>query len=296
MTALALTGAFLEGVGEARAAWEGEELAPSLGRALEEGRGAWPGLEVPPAAFARALGARVEVGLGPEGLGKLHAGDLYLACGCVLGMPAAVNTFVERFLSQVPQHLSRLRVRPDLVDEVRQELAHKLLVAVPPEPPHLASYGGRGPLGGWVAVCAQRLALTALARREESPAFAGADPLERAVAGAPDPELEVARAHLRQDFEEAVRAALATLSPRDRTLLRLGLVSGLSCRKVALMYGVNAATVARWNAAIRAGLLAEVERFLKDRRGIEPSELPSLLGLARSQLELSLSGLASGPK
>jgi RNA polymerase sigma-70 factor (ECF subfamily) len=65
---------------------------------------------------------------------------------------------------------------------------------------------------------------------------------------------------------------------------------------VALMYGVNAATVARWNAAIRAGLLAEVERFLKDRRGIEPSELPSLLGLARSQLELSLSGLASGPK
>ena len=110
------------------------------------------------------------------------------------------------------------------------------------DPPHLASYGGRGPLGGWVAVCAQRLALTALARREET-AFAGAEPLERAVAGTPDPELQIARAHLRQDFEQLsrlssqseVRAkgqrfASSALGAAEVTLFARGVRQGAECR------------------------------------------------------------------
>jgi RNA polymerase sigma-70 factor, ECF subfamily len=107
----------------------------------------------------------------------------------------------------------------------------------------------------------------------------------------PDPELHVAKAHLKEDFESAMRTALRALSPRDRLLLRLSVVSGLSCRKLGVMHGVHAATAARWIERIRDEILTSIQRTLRDKQGIDPADMPSLLGLVRSRLELSLAGL-----
>lgn len=270
------------------------ELGELLAAALTEARAPWPDLAIPDADFLRYLGARIDPSAGDAktALTNLHLSDLYLACGCALRREDAITTFVETHLGDVPKYLARLNLQPALCDEVTQELSQKLLVAAPPDTPRLLTYTGRGALGSFVAIAAQRIALNLLARRSQhAQAPAARDPLETALMTSNDPELMLQKAHLRQDLETAIRQGIARLSSRDRMLLRLSVVGGLSCRKLAEMYGVNFATVSRWLVAVREALLGNVQAYLRDKRGIDPDELTSVLGLARSQIELSLSGV-----
>jgi RNA polymerase sigma-70 factor, ECF subfamily len=274
------------------------EAEPGLEAALADAharaQAALPLLEIAAERFAGFLGAKVdpeETSL--EALARLHIEDLYLALGCALGATPALQWFVGQQLGQVPRYVGRLSRNPALAEEVQQELARRLLVSDAPELrrlPRIASYNGRGPLDSWVAVSAQRTALTMLQRQRTGVPDATAE-LERVLTASPDPELQVARAHLKENFEWAMRTALRALSPRDRLLLRLSVVSGLSCRKLGVMHGVHAATAARWMERIRDEIFASIQRTLRDRQGIDPADLPSLLGLVRSRLELSLSGL-----
>jgi RNA polymerase sigma-70 factor (ECF subfamily) len=276
---------FREFSGE-RGAWAELDLVDVLARARQP----WPEVDVPDEAFLTYLGGRVDASADPaRELTALHLSDLYLACGCALGQPAAVSTFVARYLSEVPRYLGRLDPAGRLADDVRQELSQKFLVAAPPDPPRISSYSGRGPLSAWVAIAAQRVALRHLEGGKRDVAV-GNEPLERLITGTRTPELLLAKAHLREEFRTAIRAAIDELSSRERMLLRLSVVSGLGCRKVAELYGVNHATVARWLAKVRESLFSSVQAHLQ-RRGIDPEDLSSMLGLARSEIDLSLSGL-----
>jgi RNA polymerase sigma-70 factor, ECF subfamily len=285
--------AFFRGFPGPRVAWTIDDLDGLLGQALEQARAPWPDLHLPDDEFLAYLGARIEPG--PEApaaaLARLHLPDLYLACGCARGLPEAVTAFVAHHLRDLSRYLARLSPNPSLVEEVHQELCQRLLVAAPPEAPRIVTYTGRGPLSAWVAVAAQRTALNLLGRGAGSRTRPLGDALERRLAESADPELLLARAHLREGLQAAIRHALATLTTRDRTLLRLSVMGGVGCRKLAEMYGVNFATVSRWLVRSRASLLAGVEEFLKKERGIDPDDLTSLLGAARSQIDLSLSGL-----
>ena len=65
----------------------------------------------------------------------------------------------------------------------------------------------------------------------------------------------------------------------------------MGCRQLGVMYGVHTATVARWIAKIREDLFAHVQAHLQQTRGIDATEIGSLLGFARSQIDVSLTGL-----
>jgi RNA polymerase sigma-70 factor (ECF subfamily) len=269
-------------------------LDAALTRAVADAGATLPEVaaRLPAETFAAFLGSKLDPGESPlAALGELHLGDLYLALACREGLAPAVQRFVDEHLARVPRYVARLRPDPLLAEEVQQELAQRLLVATPPDPPRIATYNGRGPLDSWLAVAAQRTALNLIKRQQRDPQGEPADQLERALTESPDPELQLARMHLKQNFEWAMRAALRALSPRDRLLLRLTVVSGLSCRKLGVMHGVHPATAARWIERIREELFSSIGRSLQEARGIDPDELPSLLGLVRSRLELSLSGL-----
>jgi RNA polymerase sigma-70 factor, ECF subfamily len=285
--------AFFRGFPGARAAWAGGDLDGVLSQALEQAHASWPALQLEDEDFLAYVGARVDPGPDPpaEALARLHLTDLYLACGCARGRPEAVAAFMDQHLRDLPRYLARVSTDPSLVEEVRQELCRRLLVAEPPEAPRIVTYTGRGPLSAWVAVAAQRTALNLLGRGGAGRTRPLDDALERRLADNVDPEQLLTRAHLRDGLRAAIRHALAGLSARDRTLLRLSVLGGVGCRKLAEMYGVNFATVSRWLARSRASLLAAVETFLKKEHGIDPAELTSMLGAARSQIDLSLSGL-----
>jgi RNA polymerase sigma-70 factor, ECF subfamily len=274
------------------------DLEPVLARALAEGQAAWPGVPVPEAEFRKVLIAALEAGGRSDPsdpLRGVHTADLYLACGCVLGLPAATRAFVSQHLGAVPRYLAHLDPSAWLAEEVAQELATKLLVAQPPDPPRIASYGGRGPLANWVAVAAQRAALSLLRRRDPAdPRAHSATSTLAALSLGLDPELGLARAEVKQAFEAALHQALGALAPRDRMLLRLSLTSGLSCQKIGKIYGVNASTASRWISRALDQVLRHLQRHLKESHGLQPDELLSLLNVARSQIELSLSGVLAG--
>ena len=91
------------------------------------------------------------------------------------------------------------------------------------------------------------------------------------------------------EFEDAVRDALAALPDRDRLLLRLTTVSGLSHEQIANIYKVNQSTVSRWIARARAEVLEATERNVCRKLGVKRDEFMSLAGLLVSRIDLSIS-------
>ena len=269
------------------------EAAPALGGllagAIERSRAAWPGVVLGEEAFAAYLAARLPPG--DDAAARLEQADLpqlYLACACGRGDPAAIGRFDERVFAPVAGRLRRLGLSGADVDEVRQQLHERLFVARPPDGPRIDDYAGRGDLGGLVHVIAVRAALDLLRRHGREAASPEDDLLRLPVAG-PDPELEVLKAHCRAAFKEAFEAAVAGLSPRARNLLRLHLVDGVTLEQLARSYRVHRATIVRWLQRARGDLLAALRRDLGRRLGADSSELAALIDLARSRVELSLS-------
>ncbi len=161
---------------------------------------------------------------------------------------------------------------PELLAEVRQILWQRLFVGTPAQAPRILSYAGRGPLAAWIAVAAQRIALDL---RRDAARLAGGDPEVEAVLPAREhPEIDYLRTRYKGEFEAAVRAALAALSDRERLLLRLTAVSGLSFEQVAAIYGVNQSTVSRWIARARNLVLEATEREICGKLGRAAVRVP----------------------
>jgi RNA polymerase sigma-70 factor (ECF subfamily) len=268
------------------------ELTRQLRARVDEAAAAWPDLAIAPERFARYLAARVAGEADPaEALGALHVADLYLACACVDGDARAMAVFDRDYLGQLPKLLARVRADRGAVDEVRQRLATRLLVAGDGQPPRLDRYGGRGPLATWLRVVATR-ALSNLRRSRDGRAAVedqAADGLD--VVAVADPELALIRQRFGVDLHEALAAAFASLEPRERNLLRMHFVDRLTIDGLAPIFGVSRATAARHLAAAREALSERTVTNLCARLRLSARELASLIGKVRSTLDLSLSAV-----
>jgi len=239
----------------------------------EQGRAQFPDVRVPEAAFDAAVEARSGA--------SVRAAELYLCVGCEAGDPAALRAFDNRYLSQLGGAISRINPSAAFADEVRQRLRERLFVG---SPPRISTWSGVAPLEAWLRATAVRTALTLLRERgqaRQEPSF------EEAVQQG-DPELAYLRERYRTQCQQAFGAALAALSSRDRTLLRLRYLDGLSIDALAPLHGIHRATAARWVAAARARLLEGTRREMQARLGGSVTEMDSLLRLVRSDLVVNL--------
>ncbi|WP_164021328.1 sigma-70 family RNA polymerase sigma factor [Pyxidicoccus trucidator] len=261
-------------------------LEEALAGLVRQAREAWPRVDMDAGAFLAHVAERLPAtGEAGEVLASLRAGELFLAFACARGDARALEALDAHVLSQVGTWLPR--ESPSLVDELRQVLSQRLLVPVDGAPPKLASYSGRGPLGQWVRAVALRLHIDQqrAAPREQPVGQAPAELAERLGA---DPELAFIRERHQEDFRVAFRAALGRLESRERNLLRLHHVHGLSMDSVGATYQAPRSTVARWIARARERLLALTREELTARLGLTPDELDSMLRLVSSQLDVSL--------
>ncbi|HVY40406.1 MAG TPA: sigma-70 family RNA polymerase sigma factor [Polyangia bacterium] len=253
---------------------------------IERARRAHPELSIDGARFVTAL-ARVAGDDAAATLRELHAEDFGLAVACAAGVPGAVERCDRLCAPAIAAAIARVDTAADFRDEVRQILWQRLFVGADGRPPRIASYGGRGPLAAWVAVAAQRVALDLRRAAGRAPA---ADPdADQLLPAREHPEADYLRTRYRGEFEAGVRAALAALGRRDRLLLRLTTVSGLSHEQIAAIYSVNQSTVSRWIARARADVLAAAEREVCARLQLPLAEFRSLAGLFLSDLDLSVS-------
>lgn len=211
--------------------------------------------------------------------------EVALAEACARGEAAALARFEAEYLSIVPAALAHMKLDAIEVDEVRQVVRDRLLVG---ERPRILEYAGQGSLRGLVKVVAVRAALDRVRKQARDTSD---DALEGLASPAQDPELAFLKDTYRAAFAEAFAEAVRGLEARERNLLRLHHIGGVTLDDLAKMYGMHRATVVRQLAKVRAALLSETQKGLKRRLKIGAAELESIMGLIQSRFEISVDGL-----
>lgn len=258
---------------------------PEIARWIARGADANPGI-AEPAGLRDQLAARRAAGATDL---EARAADLYLAAACTAGDPQAIAALDALLPAIVRPALARIGVPASDDDEIVQRVRVALIAPDERGVPGLAGYTGRGELRAYLRAVAVRIALK---RIERSTVPASEDP-EDLFAVLPDasdsPELQLIKQRWRDGLRDAFAAAVAALSPRERTLLRQHYVDGLGIDTLGALHQVHRSTCARWIDAARDKILRGLRRHLRDASGLSASDLESALALVRSQLDLSLS-------
>lgn len=248
------------------------------------GQAQWPTVPLEPERFVQHLARHLPEDAGD--LRQLHGADLYLACACAEGELQALHAFEQHILQRVPPRLGQLSAAT--VDDVLQELRQRLLLSRGEAPPRIADYSGRGPLLAWVRIIGARIAGELANQQGRQVLFDEPPEVLARMLSSHDPEREMLREDTRQALAEALRKALAMLSERERALLRLHHLHGLTMDRLSAMYGESRSGVARRVASARERLLQLTREELSSRLKLAGAEVESLLGLVQSRLDLSL--------
>src|SRR5262249_52635052 len=137
---------------------------------------------------------------------------------------------------------------------------------------------------------ALRTAMNLRRNRDDLPALDVDDVLVQKAAG-DDPEAAYVRAHYQQAFLLALKEAIGGLSAERRNVLRLRFACDLSRQQIAGVLKVSRGTVVRWLATARREVLDRTLAILRARLRLTPSELESLVRLARSELPVTIGSL-----
>ena len=159
---------------------------------------------------------------------------------------------------------------------------------------YLLTYAGRARIEVWLRTVLLRQGLAQKRRQEKE------IPLETIVedlAVGPDsvtPELEFLKRRYAHEFKLAFRQSLASLSARDRLVLRYHLMDKLTAEEIGHRFDVHRVTVARWMRRIRQALLEQTVAHWNTALPKRTDELEVVFGLIESQVNASFAGLHSG--
>lgn len=255
--------------------------------AWHSGRKAWPDVDLDLDRFAAHAST-----LEPGAIERFPE-DLYLAAACLDGNDTALERFDREVLGSARGAIVAIDNNPAFLDEAIQRLRASLFVGEQTGP-RLGMYAGRGPLRAWVGVAAARTAL--MMRRSQQRAREVShddDDWAHALAliSTNNPEMELLKRQYAEAFSKALRDAVSSLEPRQRTVLRMSFVDGLSIDEIGAVYAVHRATAARWIQRACDTLFDTTRDLLSKRLALSPSELDRMTSLVRSQLDVSLSQL-----
>jgi RNA polymerase sigma-70 factor (ECF subfamily) len=268
------------------------EREADLGRRVEAwiaiAREAWPTIDVPLAVFVAYIAEHIS----PRASGspdEINAADLYLVCACLRGEERAIALLEKEYFPELDRALARMQLGSK-IEDIKQIVRARLLVARPNEAPKLVAYRGRGKLRAWLRVIAVREALDLL-QKERHELAVDPDELPGRLVSGDNPELLYMKRTYRAAFKEAFEGAFLSLTPRAQNLLRQQLVDGLTVAELGVLYHVHHATAARWLVAARQELIKRSRKRLMQSLKLSPLECESVWRLAESQLEVSLSHL-----
>jgi RNA polymerase sigma-70 factor, ECF subfamily len=247
----------------------------------------WPDISV---SLERYVAMLQSAGVATQNL-EQWGGDLYLACAAGAGDHAAVRVIEERFISRLPARIRRLGSATDKVSDVLQTVRERLFAG---DVPRIRGYNGAGPLEQWIKVVAIRTAIDLHRTDQSIPRVEGAWLETMAPRNDADVSALMMKVEYKRELELAIQELVGRLSPRDRAILRLHVVEGVSIEKIAASYGVHRVTVARWVWTAGETLLDGLRGRFREKFGIVPHEFDSMARLARSQLSVDLTTLLAG--
>lgn len=259
------------------------DLAELLQAQLDDARARYPELAGEPAALLGVIAPILADD--PSQLDALHGGDLLLAEACARGEVRALGAFERVFGADLDRAIDRSPRLGVAAAEFRQLVRERLFVAPGHRAPRIAGYRGKGTLKSWVRVTASRLVID-LARRHDGSTRPDDDLARRLATAEEDPELDFFRSAYADVLPAAFEEALASLTVRQRNLLRQRYLQELSGEQLAVMYGVHRSTLFEWLAGARDALLRELQSALARR--LPGDDLDSVVAMLGSKLELSV--------
>lgn len=249
-----------------------------------QGQRHWPDVDIPFEVFE----AHCQRVLEPTEieLTRQHAADLYLACACAERHPRAMRLLERSGVNTIRSAIARIDRDPEFVDETAQDVWEKVLGGATPR---IAEYAARGALNAWLRAAAVRATLDAIRRRKVR--TARHRPLDEAlVVDSPSEEALLIRRRYAAPFKSALRLAMASLSLRDRNVLRMHVQGRCTVDDIARAYGNHRATAARWvNRARRRVFELLHAELTRSHAGLSASELRSIASVLGSALLLTLS-------
>jgi len=270
-----------------------------LGAALDEPPRKWGGDWLAREEFAAEIAARLNDDDEPVARwwDHLRASDLYLACACARGVPAALERFEQLFGAEIARTAQRFD-RPGLpADDLVQLLRAKLFTVpdatrAPDARPRIAMYTGQGFLQNWLRVTTTRTFIDCGRVNPETPEVPIRNELVSVLPEPKgDPELQLLKREHVTHFKASFAEAVAALDSADRLLLKQHLVERLTIDQLGALYHLHRASAARRIAKARDALLVATRIALARRLGVPPERLASVLELVASRLEASIERL-----
>jgi RNA polymerase sigma-70 factor (ECF subfamily) len=270
-------------------------VSPFDSKALETAAALWPDVQVDERLFREYVQARVaSPARGKEGDASHtpeQIASLYLCFACVQGSEAACAAFQQKYLGVIRGSIARIFPNRPWIDDVASRFLGQLLVG---KEPRLTRYSGRGDLAAWLKVVATRAAIDAKRTHPDQDEEPLSSSVEAAMSLSPE-SLIFCRTHA-HGILDALTRAISSLDKKQRNILRLNYTDGLSIDEIGALYGVHRATVARWLQHARTSVESQVLEDLRTQRGIDPTDIGSLIHGAGPYLEDTLRKLLGDSK
>lgn len=272
-----------------------DHLGATVERLLGEALARYPDLARNDETFFRLVANVLNASKDPlRTLSELQAPTLYLAAACLAGDPRGVEHFQGEYYPLIRRAVRRIRLVGAGEEDVQQSIFERVFLGTEDTPPLIVSYSGTSSFVAWLRVVSVRFALNqARHHRREQPSQGAAAVADRIEAEEGD--LRVLHHLYGPAYQSAFQAALASLSQRDRELLRYRVVDALSVSQIASLYGVHRVTVARWLAKAREQLASRTHEHLSIHLGGSAKEAESLVRALYSQVDVSVRRLLSQP-
>ena len=276
------------------------DLDRRLWAIVAEGRAAWPEFAIDAKTIVEFVARQATVELAEAALDGLRPADLYLACACAKQLPGALAAFDRDYMREVDVALSRMRVGPPRLADVKQLVRQRLFVGggtagQPTSAGKISEYGGRGDLRRWVRSVAVRTCLNELRKGKREVLIDDDQLIAQHAIAADDPEIEYMKRTYANEFKAAFAEALGQLGAREQTLLRYHHVDGLNIDEIGAIYRIHRVTAFRWLEKAKELLVRSTLDILKNRLKLPANELESVLRMIRSQIHLSLVRHLGGP-
>ncbi len=99
------------------------------------------------------------------------------------------------------------------------------------------------------------------------------------------------RGKFKEQFQSAFSAALSELTQRERNIMRLRFLDGLSVEHIAGLYKIHRVSASRSFSNARDKLLVATKANLGQQLSLDEPEVKSLMKLLDSQADISLARL-----
>ncbi len=252
---------------------------------------------------------------------QLHLEDLFLAVACALGNRIAWEHFADEYLALLRRFAAYACKGREASEDLAQEIVTVMLgdcgAAADPGANRgerngsgsavgssdcagkLGSYTGRGSLAGWLRAAVshaaidrfrrdqRQVSLDELLERRGSDGLGGADPANSIETRSDSRWASV--------LVRVLRSEMARLRARDRLLLGLYHLNGVSLKAIGLRFGVHEATASRWLERLRSRLRKGVEHVLRKDYRVSKQEMRSLWQLVAEADDISLDSLLELP-